>query len=446
MRSPSSVFHKWGTGVSPELPRVVAAHDEFLVTDDGTEILDAAAGAAVTNLGHSVPGVEEVASEQMEEVAYISLSHFVHESAIALADRLVDLAPGDHASAFFVNSGSEATETAIKLARQFHRATGQTEKTKVIGRWQSYHGATLGSLAVSGNTNRRMPYDDLLPRWPHIPPAYPYRWPYSGSPEEQGIQAAQELERLINQEGPETVAAFIAEPVTGASIPAAHPHPAYFEEIRRICDEFDVLFIADEVMTGFGRVGPLFGIERFGVSPDMLLLGKGLSGGYAPISAVTVAGPIADIFDANGTHSFNHGHTYGGNPVSAAVADHVVQQYSPDVLAQGQEMGADLRAQLDGLTDHPNVGEIRSAGAMIGIEFVRDAETKDPFDPDLNVARRVYEAALEDDVYTYPGTGSVNGQKGDHLMLSPPLTMSDRSVERVASAVKAAVNTVFHRV
>ncbi|MEF8843595.1 MAG: aspartate aminotransferase family protein [Haloarculaceae archaeon] len=436
------LFHKWGAGVGPDLPRVERAYDEFLVTDEDEELVDAAAGAAVANLGHSVPGVADVMAEQADRVSYLSTSHFTHAATEAVAERLADLAPADLDTAFLVGSGSEANEAAFKLAHSYHRARGNPGKHKVVSRWQAYHGSTLGALAASGNTTRRTPFDAMLPEWPHIGPAYPYRWRYEGSPEEQARAAAGELETTVRQEGPETVAAFVAEPVGGASIPAARPHPAYYEEVRRICDEYDLLFVADEVMTGFGRTGELFAVEHFDIVPDLLVVGKGLSAGYAPISAVVARDRVAEPFRAGGSGSFPHGHTYAGNPVAAAVAGHVLDRYDADLLETARDRGETIRAGLDPLADHPMVGEVRHAGAILGVEFVADRETREPFDPDLRVHERVYEAAMERGVYTYPGRGSVDGVAGDHLMLAPPLTVSEASAERIGRTVVEAVDAV----
>ena len=442
MSSGRHLFHKWGAGVAPDLPRVERAYDEFLITAEGEELVDAAAGAAVANLGHSVPGVAGIMAEQAERVSYISTSHFRHAAPEALAERLADLAPADLDSVFLVGSGSEGNEAAFKLAHAYHRARGNPGKHKVVSRWQAYHGSTLGALAASGNTTRRTPFDPMLPDWPHVGPAYPYRWGYEGTPEEQARSAARELETTIRQEGPGTVAAFVAEPVGGASIPAARPHPAYYEEVRRICDEYDVLFVADEVMTGFGRTGPTFAVERYGVVPDLLVVGKGLSAGYAPISAVVVRETVTEPFRAGGEGSFPHGHTYAATPVAAAVAGHVLERYTADLLATGRERGERIRSELEPLESHPMVGEVRHAGAMLGVEFVADRETKAPFDPDLRVHERVYDAAMERGVYTYPGRGSVDGVAGDHLMLAPPLNVSEASAERIGRTVVEAVEAV----
>ncbi|SMO33770.1 aminotransferase family protein [Halorubrum cibi] len=436
-----SVFYKWGAGRDPGHPEIVDAYDSTLVTAEGEEILDAAAGAAVANLGHSPPDVADAMAEQAERVGYVSTSHFSVPSVESVGEKLASMTPDPLNAAFFVNSGSEAVESAIKLARDYHVARGEPTREAVIGRWASYHGSTLGALAASGNTGRRTTYDPLLRDWPKIGPAYPYRWDHEGSPEEQAIAAARELERLVRRRGPETVAAFIAEPVGGSSIPATRPHPAYYREIRRICSEYGLLFIADEVMVGFGRTGEPFACEGLGVTPDLMVLGKGLSAGYAPISAMMVADGVVETLEEH-DHPFQHGHTYSGNPISAAVADRVLDRYTEDLFAAVRRRGRRLEETLEPLAEHPIVGEIRRVGLQVGVEFVADRETKAPFDPDADVADRIYDAALANGVYTYPGGGSVDGQAGDHLMLAPPLTVGDGDIETIGETVVSAVNRV----
>jgi len=446
MRKDSHVFHKWGGGLDPDFPCIESAHDEFLETSDGERLVDAASGAAVANLGHSITGIRSAFAEQVDRLGYISLSHFTAEPTERLARQVADLTPDPLNAVFFVTSGSEAVESAIKLARNYHCQRGTHSKDIVISRWQSYHGATLGALAASGNTGRRAVYHPLLADWPKIPPAYPYRWDYDGSPEEQARAAATELETTIQQVGPRNVAAFVAEPVSGSSIPAAHPHPTYFAEIKRICDEYDVLFIADEVMTGFGRTGEMFACQRFDVVPDVLTIGKGLSAGYVPISAAVVHDDVAAAFHSDADGSFDHGHTYSGHPISAAVASHVVENYDADLLARGQAAGDHLVNALEPIKSHPMIGEIRQCGLMIGVEFVANRESKAPFDPDLNVAERVYNHALDDGVYIYPGGGSVNGVAGDHCMLAPPLTTHTGSLDTIAETLISAVESVHSTV
>jgi len=437
-----TTFYKWGSGTNPDAPRIEHAHDEFLITAEGERIIDAASGALVVNLGHSVPDVSERMRDQSEDVAYVSTSYFRNEPADRLSERLADLTPDPLSASFFVGSGSEANEAAIKLARAYHLARGNERKETVICRHGSYHGATLGALSLSGKPTRTAPFVPLLDRGPRIPAAYPYRWSYEGTPEEQAIAAARELDRAITREGPETVAAFIAEPVSGSTLGAAHPHPAYYREVRRICDRHDVCFIADEVMTGFGRTGEFFAVDHAGVTPDILTVGKGISGGYAPIAAAIVSKDIAETFDADSDHSFAHGHTFSANPLSTAIADHVVGRYDENVLADVRERGSALRTALSPLEGHPNVGEIRGLGLMQGIELVADAETKRPFDPEKTVSKRLFERCLSEGVYVYPGSGSVDGRAGDHLLLGPPFITSPDSIETIAETVIEAIESV----
>ncbi|WP_318568689.1 aspartate aminotransferase family protein [Salinigranum marinum] len=442
-----NVFYKWGSGVGADLPNIKSAHDEFLVAQNGDEIIDAASAAVVINLGHSVPGVGELMKKQVEDgVALVMTSNFTSDPLEELAEKLAEMTPGDLNTSFFVSSGSQTVDSAMKLVRRYHQENGDEQKTTFISRWQSYHGATIGALSLTGNTHRRSQYKPLLKNYPHIPPAYPYRWEYEGSPEEQAIQAAQELETAIQQEGPETVAAFVAEPVSGSSVPAAHPHPAYFKEIRRICDEYNVVFIADEIMTGFGRTGEMFGMENFGVVPDIMVIGKGLSSGYSPISGVVVNDEIAAQFDSRKGSSFAHGFTYAGNPLSAAVASHVLDYYTDEVIEQGQARGDQLRERLGALEDHPIVGDIRQKGLMLGVEFVADTATKEPFDPELKVYKRVYNEALDRGVYTFPGRGSADGTRGDHIMMAPPLITGEDSIDQIADVVSESVEVVYDQI
>ena len=433
-----SVLYKWGAGRNPDHPTIVDAHDAVLVTADGDEIVDAAAGAAVVNLGHSLDGIGAVMADQADRVGYVSTSHFRTPSVESVADRLAAMTPGDLDTAFFVTSGSEAVESAIKLARDYHVARGEPTRQTVIGRWQSYHGATLGALSASGNTDRRATYAPLLHEWPKIAPADPTRWDHRGDPETQAIAAAAELDRLIRRTGPETVAAFIAEPVGGASLPAARPHPAYYREVARICATHDVLFIADEVMVGFGRTGDAFACTGLDVTPDIMVLGKGLSAGYAPISATMVRDHVVETLETH-AHSFAHGHTYSATPISTAVADHVLDHYTSALYAAVRRRGERLESALAPLRDSPIIGEMRRVGLQVGIEFVTDRSTNSPFDPDTAVATRVYDAALENGVYTYPGGGSVDGRAGDHLMLTPPLTVDDDAIATIGRGVVDAV-------
>lgn len=438
MTADSTWLHKGGTP-SPDLPTITDAYDEFLVTASGTELIDAISGSHAVNLGHSVPGMAEVVTEQLDQVSLIDTGGFTHTPGEQLADKLAEMTPGDLNTVFFANSGSEANEAAFKLARA---AAAPPRKHLIVGRWQSYHGATLGALSASGRSMYRQRFRPLLKDWPHIEQAYPYRWRFSGSPEEQGIAAARELETTIRREGPENVAAFVAEPIGGSSLPAAHPHPAYYREIRRICTEHDVQFVADEILVGFGRTGTLFASEHFDVVPDMMTISKGLTNGYSPMSAVMIRDGIAAGFTDDVGKRFNHGHAFGGNPLSAAVASHVVDQYTDSLLRQCRKRGDKLAAALDPLRSHPNVGDIRYKGLLLGIELVADRSEKRPFAPDCNVAHLIAREALDRGVCIAPSTGTVDGIAGDQVMVSPPLIVSEDAISEIAAALVDSIETV----
>lgn len=436
----SNLLHQWGR-VDDSNPRVTDAHDEFLETATGETIIDGMAGLAVVNLGYSVPGVGDAAAEQLEAVQFVNPAAFSTEATDELARKLTTFAPDPLNTAFFVSSGSQAIESTLKAVLRYHRARDETTKTSFVSRWQSYHGSTAGALSLTGRTHHRSEFAPLLHDWPHIPPANPSRWSYDGSPETQARAAARDLERAITQAGPETVAGFVVEFVSGSSLPAAHPHPAYYEEVRRICDEYDVLLVADEVLTGFGRTGERFGIDHYPVSPDIMVVGKGLSNGCAPISGMLLSDEVASTFAADDGTKFKHGFTFGGNPVSSAVASVILDRYTDDLLETVRDKEALLASELAALDRHPLVGDVRHLGLLFGVEFA-DPDTMEPFDPDLEIARRVGDETLDRGVYVYPGMGSVDGNRGDHVTLAPPLTSAESSIRTIASTLVEALDVV----
>jgi adenosylmethionine-8-amino-7-oxononanoate aminotransferase len=330
-----------------------------------------------------------------------------------LAARQAARAPGDLDRVYPVSGGSEANETAIKFARQVHLERGAPEKHLIIGREISYHGNTLGALAVSGHAVRRRPYRPLLRDQPHIPAAYCYRCPFGLEHPSCGVRCAQAIEEEIVRIGPQYVAAFIAEPVVGAAGWALVPPPEYFGIVRQICDRYDVLFIADEVMTGIGRTGRNFAMDHWGVVPDVITTGKGLSGGYAPLAAMIVReGHYQAI--AQGSGAFVHGFTYGGHPASCAAGAAVLDYIQVHgLVAHAAAMGELLMERLRPLRERRIVGDLRGLGLMLGVEFVRDRTTKEPFDRGLRVAERVVEAAFERGLIVYPGIGNADGVRGD---------------------------------
>ena len=424
--------HLFPRNLRTDYPVAVRGEGVWIHDDKGRKYLDGCSGAVVCSIGHGVEEIATVMAEQASRLAFAHSSQFITREAMELAARIAALAPGDMRKTgrvYLVSGGSEAIETALKLARQYHVETGHPSKFKIISRWQSYHGSTLGALAATGHVPRRAPYTPLLAGTPHIPPCYCYRCPYGLRYPSCGIACVEDLEAAIHQEGPETVAAFLAEPVVGATLGAVPAVDGYWARARDICAKHNVLLIADEVMTGVGRTGKNFALDHFGVVPDLLVLGKGLSGGYTPLGAVIARGFIADAIRA-GRGYFEHGFTYGANPLSAAVGRAVLDYVARNrLVARAARLGKVLGEKLQGLRHHRIVGDVRGLGMMWGVELVRVRSTREPFPADQQVARRLYEACLEEGLLIYPGSGAREGQDGDHLLIAPPLTITRAEID-----------------
>ncbi|MEQ9124618.1 MAG: aspartate aminotransferase family protein, partial [Alphaproteobacteria bacterium] len=358
-----------------------------------------------------------------------------------LAEVLLAEAPAGLTHAFFVSSGSEAVESALKLARQYFLEIGQPERRRFIARRQSYHGNTLGALAVGGNAMRRAPYQPILMEASHIAPCFEYRDRRADeTPEAYGRRVADELEAEILRLGPGTVAAFLAEPVVGATLGAVAASPGYFARIREICDRYGVLFVADEIMCGMGRTGTMFALEPDGVAPDIAVVAKGLGGGYQPIGAMLAGGHVIEAI-RQGSGGFMHGHTYLGHPLACAAALAVQAAIrEEDLLAAVRRQGARLMAGLEAtLGQHPHVGDIRGRGLLQGVELVADREDKRPFDPALKVNQRVKAEAMARGVVLYPMPGTIDGVRGDHIVLAPPYVATDADIDRIVAVLGEAV-------
>jgi adenosylmethionine-8-amino-7-oxononanoate aminotransferase len=426
-------------------PEAVRGEGCYVFTADGRRYFDGSGGAAVVTIGHGVKEIGEAMAEQAGRLAYAHTSQFRTSVAKELAARLLALAPLEFQKGgrvYFTSGGSEATETAIKLCRQYFLERGEGKRGRVISRWQSYHGSTLGALSVSGNVRRRAPYAPLVADWGHIPPCYCYHCPLNLEYPDCKVACADELEQLLMQTGAQTVTAFIAEPVVGATLGAAVPPEGYLQRIAEICRRNGILFIADEVMTGMGRTGKVFAVEHWGVTPDIILLGKGIASGYAPLGAVLVAGHVAETV-ARGSGVFSHGFTYNAHPVAAA-AGLAVLNYAGrhDLFERVTPAGRELRQALEKLRKIPIVGDVRGLGLLLGIEFVSDAQTREPFPVEMNVAGRIAKAALEEGVLTYPIQGCVDGELGDHILLAPPFIITVKEVDALAVALEVAVSRV----
>jgi adenosylmethionine-8-amino-7-oxononanoate aminotransferase len=418
---------------------VQVTHGEgcYLYDEDGRAYLDACAGVHVVSIGHGVPEIATAMAEQARKVTF-TYSRFITQPQIDLADRIAAMAPGDLNRVFFISGGSEATESAMKIARKYHLEQGKAGKHKVVSRWTSWHGNTVGALSMSGRSPWRRDYSPYLLDFPHIRPCYPYRCAYCR--DECTNACADDLERVIQQEGADSIAAFIAEPILGTSCAGLTPPPGYFRTIREICDRYDVLMITDEVVTGFGRTGVPFGIDHFDVVPDIMATGKGLSSGYTPIAATVVSDRIYDAIYQNQTH-YVHGHTYGGNPLSCAVAL-AVQDYvaEHDLIDNCRRMGDLMLDKLQPLLDNPMVGAVRGKGLLTGVEFVADKDSREPFPADRGVTAVVVDRVFDRGVLIMPGApGLVDGVAGDHIAISPPFTVSEEQVETTVQAITEAV-------
>jgi adenosylmethionine-8-amino-7-oxononanoate aminotransferase len=412
--------------------------------DSGREYLDASGGAAVSSLGHGHPDVLAAMHAQIDRLAYAHTSFFTTEVAEALADELIRTAPAGMSRVYLVSGGSEAVEAALKMARQYFVEIGQPQRTRFIARRQSYHGNTLGALAVGGNAWRRAPFAPLLVPATHVSPCYAYREQReSETPQAYGLRLAAELEEAIVAQGAESVIAFVAETVGGATGGVLTPVPGYFRAVREVCDKYGVLLILDEVMCGMGRTGTLYASEQEGVLPDIVTIAKGLGGGYQPIGAVLAQKSIVDAM-AEGSGFFQHGHTYLGHPVACSAALAVQKVIHRDgllakVRGDGEAFGAMLSSALG---EHPNVGDIRGRGFFWGIELVADRHGKTPFDPALKVNVSIKKEAMARGLLCYPSGGTVDGQRGDHVLLAPPFIASRGELEEIASRLAASIDAV----
>lgn len=438
----SRILHRQMT--SP-LPVAVGGDGVYLIDSSGKRYIDASGGAAVSCLGHGHKDVTAALQAQAGKLAFAHTSFFTTEVAEELADTLIADAPKGLSHVYYISGGSEGIETALKLARQYWVERGRKQKRHFIARRQSYHGNTLGALAVGGNAWRREQFAPLLIEAHHIAPCFEYRERAEGeSLEAYGLRAANELEKQILELGAENVIGFIAEPVVGATLGAVTAAPGYFKRIREICDKHDVLLILDEVMCGMGRTGTLHACAQEGVAPDIEVIAKGLGGGYQPIGAVLIHDKIIDAI-RQGSGFFQHGHTYLGHPVACAAALEVQRVIKRDhlldnVVAMGQHLDARLRARFG---NHHHVGDIRGRGLFQAIELVRDRADKSTFDPKHKLHARVKREAMARGLMCYPMGGTIDGLNGDHVLLAPPFistaTEIDMIVERLGDAVDAAL-------
>jgi adenosylmethionine-8-amino-7-oxononanoate aminotransferase len=425
-------------------PQAEMGHGVFIRDSTGKDYIDASGGAAVSCLGHQHPDVIAEMHKQLDRLAYAHTSFFTTAVAEDLADHLVSCAPAGLSHVYFVSGGSEAIEAVLKMARQYFIEIGQPQRIHFIARRQSYHGNTLGALAVGGNEWRRKQFAPLLIETYHVSPSYDYRERRSDeTPEAYGLRLAEELEARVQELGPESVIAFVAETVVGATAGALTAAPGYFKRVREVCDRHGILLILDEVMCGMGRTGTLYACEQEGISPDLIAIAKGLGGGFAPIGAVLVQNKVFQSFE-RGSGLFQHGHTYIGHPLSCAAALAVQRVIKRDNLLQNVvSMGSYLMQRLrDRFGNNPYVGDIRGRGLFCGLEMVVDRFTKEPFDPRLKLHARIKDQAMERGLMVYPMGGTIDGGRGDHILVAPPFIVDthiiDTIVDRLGAAVQAS--------
>jgi adenosylmethionine-8-amino-7-oxononanoate aminotransferase len=424
------------------LPTAVSAEGVWITDSDGKRYIDASGGAIVVNIGHGDPMVIEAMHEQAQKVSYVHGNYFGTEALEDFADALAPHLPMDDPLVYPVSGGSEAVETAFKMARAFHIANGDDGRHKIISRWGSYHGNTRGALDASGRMPLRAPYLPWLDKAIHVPQVYEYRCEMPQHPAGCGTAHAAELERVIIEEGPETVAAFIAEPVGGATLGASVPPPDYWPAVAEVCARHGVLLIADEVMTGFGRTGVWFGVDNWKIRPDILTSGKGCSSGYWPLGLTVASGRVGNLLREKG---FVHGFTYSHHAVGAAVGSAVLRRLVESELieagrAQGEALLDGLRGSLDG---HPHVGDIRGLGPMMAIEFVKDRATKEPFPRTDKLTERLVAAAKERGLLVYAGTGCADGTNGDLIMFGPPFILTRELIDEIVEKATDAVDAVL---
>ena len=436
------VFHRSLLTTPP-----VAVRGQGLWLEDaaGQRYIDASGGAAVSCLGRGHPDVLAAMHRQIDQLAYAHTSFFTTEVAEQLADQLVRTAPAGMSHAYFVSGGSEAVEAALKMARQYYLEIGQPERSHFIARRQSYHGNTLGALAVGGNEWRRRQFAPLLIDVTHVSPCYPYRDLQPGeTPEAYGQRLARELDEAIQRVGPAKVLAFIAETVGGATAGVLVPVPGYLKAVREVCDRHGVLLILDEVMCGMGRTGTLHACEQDGVVPDLMTIAKGLGGGYQPIGAVLAQQKIVDAM-SSGSGFFQHGHTYLGHAVACAAALAVQQVIERDGVLQKVKRDASVLQALlaDKFKNHPHVGDIRGRGFFWGIELVQDRASKAPFDPARRLHAKVKAAAFARGLLVYPMGGTVDGCYGDHILLAPPFIASQDELAQIVSRLAEALDAAL---
>ncbi len=439
----SSLFSR---NLHKNYPVAVRGEGSWIIAADGRRYLDASGQAAVISIGHGVPEIGRAMAEQSNKIAFAHTSQFHSEPAEKLAARVLAIAPKnfhDGGRVYFVSGGSEATETAIKLVRQYFLERKQNSRYRIVARKQSYHGSTLGAMSVSGNIARKAPYAPMIPEWGHVAPCFCYHCPFDKTFPDCHLACADDLDAFLKANDASSVAAFIFEPVVGATLGAAAAVEGYTARIAEFCRKHGILLIADEVMSGMGRTGKPFASQHWGLEPDIILTGKGIASGYAPLAGVLVAPHVVEAFE-KGTGAFMHGFTYQSHPVATAAGNAVFDYLEAHKLFERvTPAGETMRKALSALENHPHVSQVRGLGLLQGVEFVKNKSTREPFAKEEGIAEKIRLAALEKNVLTYPSQGCVDGSRGDHVLLAPPFIITPEECRLIADALQHALAKVF---
>ncbi|ART76711.1 aspartate aminotransferase family protein [Sutcliffiella horikoshii] len=424
-----------------EYPVISHGNGVYLYDVTGKKYLDGSSGAVTASIGHHVQAVIDAMADQASKVSFVYRSQFSSVPAEKLATKLSSITPGDINWSFFVNSGTEAVETAMKISIQYWQEVGKTDKNQIISRWKSYHGITIGALSLSGHADRRKRFEPLLEKSPVVEPPYCYRCPFNLEYPSCGLKCAEDLERAILEIGNENIAAFVAEPVIGAAAGAICPPEGYYQKISEICKKHDILFIADEVMTGIGRTGKMFAMEHWHVTPDIICIGKGMSAGYTPIAATLVSERIVESI-LKGSKVIMSGHTYSANPQSAAVALAVIEYIeSQNLVSNGEQLGDYLLQKLSQLKQtYSFIGDVRGKGLLLGLEIVADHATKYPYSQEKAVTPRLVELAQKNGLLIYPASAGIEGIGGDAVIIAPPLSINQQEMDELITILELTLN------
>lgn len=441
MQPKTSVFYR---DMASTPIKILRGKGVYIYDEQGTAYLDGNSSAGVVGIGHGRTEIYQALADAGDGVTFVYGVGCTHPWQENLAKSVLSISPKNMEGVYFISGGSEANESALKLVRQYHIERGQPMKQKIIARRQSFHGVTMATLALGARTSWRSIYTPYLFPVTHINPPYDYRWPGKTEEGPCGVEAANELEREICMEGPETVAAFFAEPVMGTTVTGVVPGPDYYKRIREICDRYDVLFVADEVLTGYGRTGYHFAIDHWDIQPDIITTGKGIGSGYAPLGAMIVSGKVLEPL-RKGSRRFNHGFTYSGTPVSCFVGQQVFDiMQRENLFRRSGETGAYLHNKLDQLAQrHEIIGQVRGLGLLLGIEFVADRKTKEPFPISFDLTGKIVRGMRERKIMIGGGVPHSNfGKNGDHIQLSPPFIIENREIDTLVSALDDVLTEV----